>query len=157
MKSGYAWTHLLHRINKHISVFPRSKWAAGRSLHCVVHNAILPGMIACGRMFFVLAPRALASAACSPRCFPMLPGQGIFSEPKALWLLASTFHSILSQATVLRLLESCILFQGQIKSLFFQEAWRPGLESLFLSLACPGSSCYNPPPSRGTLYISTRK
>lgn len=32
--------------DKHISVFPMSKWAAGRSLHCAAHNAVLPGMIA---------------------------------------------------------------------------------------------------------------
>lgn len=54
------------RLDKHISVLPVSKWAAGGGLHCVAHNAILHGMIACGRAFFVLAPKGLASATCSP-------------------------------------------------------------------------------------------
>lgn len=60
-RPGYDLTYLLHWRNTP-SIFPVSKWAAGRSLHCVVHKHILPGMTACGTVFFVLAPKALASA-----------------------------------------------------------------------------------------------
>lgn len=83
-------------LDKHTGVFPMSKRAVGRRLYCVVHRDILPGLIACGIVFFVLAPKALASAQLVlPDTLPCCHATPVSSElnPK-LWLLAFAFHSV---------------------------------------------------------------
>lgn len=81
-------------LDKHTGAFSVSKRAAGRRLYCVVHRDISPGLMACGIVFFVLAPKALASAQLVlPDTLPCCHAKSVSSElnPK-LWLLDFAFQ-----------------------------------------------------------------